>query len=777
MKQINYTDKIQNGGITPNGIFSANDANEIKNVVNTNAQEVAEKYVSKDDYVLGISGTVTTTQTLPQLNALADGIYEAQTAGLYANGLTAKVGFYTRFQKTGTVWVISSETEMPSVIPIEDWDSSLVYNNSNLVFKSGIVWQLLDGAVANNLEIPGISPYWISKSGIKTLSKTALSLAGVTWGFYMSGTNTPVANIGSGYTTKIPVTPSTVYKFEGYTYPIGGCFYDASGAPLGAITMPNGASSTEFTTLSNAVSVILNIKIGVNYEFGLPSDFGKFFIPNLESPTETTDAINLLNVNVTKNTQDISSLNLNKASKSEVSKKVDKNFEISSTFDNSSFVNATFPFWPRTSVEASWKFIQFNLKAKQKTEIGYIDIAGAYINDSDLHIGTGNVCVRIYKGVTFTANKSNFTNATLITKSVTSIDNYFNNSMKGVDRADLLTRLQNGERGYTRFEFETLSLEKDEVFQVYFGVDDDSIYSNNPNMATPSCRISIVGSGNTTLGSSLLSANSPSTFLSSSAEAQFVNTTSYPGLRLPTLNEVTLFDDFNFNYSRDIYTFVGAFNKVLDELFAVRPRARVAMIGHNTLAGRTTTGQGGEHFKKLVKVQQQLANYWGCYYLPLWTKLNWVNNQGVNTFKAYCPDEIHPYSDTVKVSTAIGQMAEADFIIHNHVKEFLKPIFGDDWAGKKVATYGTSIPYGGKYSILATQELGGVGFNYCSSGSYIRRGNTSGVNQNNSFTNIDQTVYRNYKTDMLDLIGTANEPDLFLFDFGINDFNLDQSDF
>lgn len=63
---------------------------------------------------LGISGTITTSQTLTQLNTLIDGIYEAQTSGLYANGLTAKVGYYTKFKKVGTVWTLATEVIIPT---------------------------------------------------------------------------------------------------------------------------------------------------------------------------------------------------------------------------------------------------------------------------------------------------------------------------------------------------------------------------------------------------------------------------------------------------------------------------------------------------------------------------------------------------------------------------------------------------------------------------------------------------------------------------------------
>lgn len=65
-----------------------------------------------DDLDLGVNGTVTTSMTLTQLNALADGIYEPQTSGTYANGLEAKEGYVTKFRKVGTVWTLASEVEV-----------------------------------------------------------------------------------------------------------------------------------------------------------------------------------------------------------------------------------------------------------------------------------------------------------------------------------------------------------------------------------------------------------------------------------------------------------------------------------------------------------------------------------------------------------------------------------------------------------------------------------------------------------------------------------------
>ena len=61
----------------------------------------------------GVLGAITISQELSVLNTFPDGVYEAQTFGVYKNGLTAKEGYYTRFRKTANNWSLESETKMP----------------------------------------------------------------------------------------------------------------------------------------------------------------------------------------------------------------------------------------------------------------------------------------------------------------------------------------------------------------------------------------------------------------------------------------------------------------------------------------------------------------------------------------------------------------------------------------------------------------------------------------------------------------------------------------
>ncbi len=109
------------------------------------------------------------------------------------------------------------------------------------------------------------------------------------------------------------------------------------------------------------------------------------------------------------------------------------------------------------------------------------------------------------------------------------------------------------------------------------------------------------------------------------------------------------------------------------------------------------------------------------------------------------------------------------------------------WANKKIAWYGTSIPAGFPnqsnqweygYPDIASRLLGADIQNYCIAGGTIRQADTNGspVNPPQSFTNVASVTSTNYLGKMVNLIGTELEPDLFVIDYGVNDYSLDQSD-
>jgi hypothetical protein len=94
---------------------------------------------------------------------------------------------------------------------------------------------------------------------------------------------------------------------------------------------------------------------------------------------------------------------------------------------------------------------------------------------------------------------------------------------------------------------------------------------------------------------------------------------------------------------------------------------------------------------------------------------------------------------------------------------------------KKIAWYGTSIPAGYPHSStdadrdiyshanLAVHDLGGIIINKCVPAGGI------GLGVALSFSRLTDSI--NYQNSLLNLIGTDNEPDLIVFDYGVNDYD------
>ncbi|WP_335956306.1 hypothetical protein [Acinetobacter bereziniae] len=97
------------------------------------------------------------------------------------------------------------------------------------------------------------------------------------------------------------------------------------------------------------------------------------------------------------------------------------------------------------------------------------------------------------------------------------------------------------------------------------------------------------------------------------------------------------------------------------------------------------------------------------------------------------------------------------------------------WLNKKIAWYGTSIPAGYPHSNsdaerdifshanLAVHDLGGIIINKCVPAGGI------GLGVGLSFSRLTDSI--NYQNSLLNLIGTDNEPDLIVFDYGVNDYD------
>ncbi|WP_315075506.1 SGNH/GDSL hydrolase family protein [Acinetobacter guillouiae] len=97
------------------------------------------------------------------------------------------------------------------------------------------------------------------------------------------------------------------------------------------------------------------------------------------------------------------------------------------------------------------------------------------------------------------------------------------------------------------------------------------------------------------------------------------------------------------------------------------------------------------------------------------------------------------------------------------------------WLNKKIAWYGTSIPAGYPHSYteadrdiyshanLAVHDLGGIIINKCVPAGGI------GLGVVLSFSRLTDSI--NYQNSLLNLIGTEREPDLVVFDYGVNDYD------
>ena len=128
-----------------------------------------------------------------------------------------------------------------------------------------------------------------------------------------------------------------------------------------------------------------------------------------------------------------------------------------------------------------------------------------------------------------------------------------------------------------------------------------------------------------------------------------------------------------------------------------------------------------------------------------------------------------------------------DFYYKNQIDGLDIPNGDKYWANKKIAWYGTSIPNGFPnqinqhefaYPNLVAKSLGCDIQNYCVNNGKLRTASSQGVvvPANQSFTGTNSTATINYHSKMLSLIGTQQEPDLFVFDFSVNDLEIDASD-
>lgn len=111
------------------------------------------------------------------------------------------------------------------------------------------------------------------------------------------------------------------------------------------------------------------------------------------------------------------------------------------------------------------------------------------------------------------------------------------------------------------------------------------------------------------------------------------------------------------------------------------------------------------------------------------------------------------------------------------------------WKGKMIAWYGTSIPAGypkesnrnvWSYANKCVNNLEGRIQNFCVPNGLVRQAKANGspvAGGRESLRFSVNTSTINYQNSMVNLIGTANEPDLFVFNYDVNDIDDDATDF
>lgn len=110
-------------------------------------------------------------------------------------------------------------------------------------------------------------------------------------------------------------------------------------------------------------------------------------------------------------------------------------------------------------------------------------------------------------------------------------------------------------------------------------------------------------------------------------------------------------------------------------------------------------------------------------------------------------------------------------------KVLLDSIAKSAWRGKKIAWYGTSIPAGYpqqsnqdvySHANLAVHDLGAEIIN--------KSVPAGGISLTTSLSFVRLTDAINYQNSLVDLIGTAQNPDLVVFDYGVNDYDQSKAD-
>ena len=607
-----------------------------------------------------------------------------------------------------------------------------------------------------------------------------------TEGYYLNSSGTPVALPGIKYSDYIPVVGGNIYNCYGKQYTYKGCWYDSSHNFISSLSGDESTSDKTYTAPSNAAFVRVNVGInepgiywvnhsennliGKYYADWLKRNPAELIQPNEITGVTAFEYINMYDgidayktgyyLDISGNEHTITGVDITDyipVIGGAVYWKIGDSFAYDGCFydSNKNYISGI-PGINTNNTEYSFTapnnaaFVKMNVRT---------DNWGKLVSDSD-HNLIGKYIIDWLLNVPENIGATAL-NTTNLLESATYTDGYYLNgsgtpvALPGIKYSDYIpviggTVYHKSPRQYT-----------------YSGCWYDSSHNFISSLA-----------GDESTSDKTYTAPSNAAFVrvnvgSSAVDPYLYSQSDYGKIGkyiLPWLYQgETIEPTKTYIGTRDINTYVGAQNHVIDMLIAAKPTAKFIFITHFTEDG----AMGNRGLKTLIDAQLKVAQYWGvqCINLAQLMRATKKDNQ-TNTLYIFAPDELHPATrhDLWSVQG-----------IANEICGQIKNMF-PSWIGKKIAWYGTSIPAGhdlyteaAQYPKIIAGILGCTVNNYSVSGARIRRGLTNGTPIDISFLDITQT--QNYQTKMLDLIGTANEPDLFVFDFGINDWYQDNKDF
>ena len=230
---------------------------------------------------------------------------------------------------------------------------------------------------------------------------------------------------------------------------------------------------------------------------------------------------------------------------------------------------------------------------------------------------------------------------------------------------------------------------------------------------------------------------------------------------------------------RNVNTFIGSMNTVLDAMFAARSNARF-VIESNFTEDLMSNGNGSG--RKIIEFQKLLASYWGVQFIDISSKLGLVKRGTINTLQTFIKDGTHPADyPTWDVTNGTPNFTAVNMIAR-FVADELRPNF-EDWTGKKILYIGTSIPAGypytsnplAQYPKIIARLLGCECDNKAVPGSVVRLTKVDGTPipaAHAPFLSLDSSV--NYMNSLVNIIDNY---DLVVFSHGRNDFQLDGTDY